>query len=169
MQVYRLRNAIHTAWFQQRIAKHAWENWIPAAIAPARHDRERQWCKRTDSALRAAAEHCVASCATFACARIQRTNGWVCASLRLYVVCCVLCVFCMLCRCLLLLLCVSCVMRVVCVRGPACCVVCVSCLLCVRCPLVSYMLRVRCHACRTCRARFHNVADNAPMTYRTKR
>ena len=114
-------------------------------------------------------EQCVASCATFACAKIQRTNGWA-RGIPSFV-CCVLCVMCLLyvVCCLLLLLCVSCVMRVVCVRGPACCVVCVSCMLCVCCPLVSYMLRVRCHACRTCRARFHNIAENAPMTYRTKR
>ena len=119
-----LRSATHAAWFQQRIAKHAWENWSPTAIAPERHDRERQGGKRNVSALRAASEHCVASRATFACAKIQTTDGWESGipsfvSCMSYVVCC--CYH--ACR-------VPCAL---CAREPACCVVCVSCMSCVRC------------------------------------
>ena len=150
MQVYSLRNAIHAAWFQQRIAKHAWENWIPAAIAPARHDRERRGIKRNDSDLRAASEHCVASRATFACAKILTTNGWA-RGIPSFV-CCMLCVMCIMyvVCCLLLLSCVSCFVRVVCARA---CML----LLCVSC-----MLRVRYHACGTVRA--DNVSVLIPTT-----
>ena len=36
MQVCSLRSSIHAAWLEERNAKHAWENWSLAAIAPAR-------------------------------------------------------------------------------------------------------------------------------------
>ena len=55
--------------------KNAWENWSFAAIAPARHDHQRQRSKRNCSAPHVACELCASSCATFACAEIQTTNG----------------------------------------------------------------------------------------------
>ena len=83
----------------------------------------------------------------------QLTAGRV-ASLRLYVVF----------RVLFVVVIMRVVCRARCVRAGLHVALCVCAL-----SRVSCMLRVRCHACRTCRARFHHVADNAPMTYRKKK
>ena len=58
------------------------------AIALARHDRQRQQNKRNYSAQRAASQHCAASCATFACAKIQGGARETSVCL-LWCVCCV--------------------------------------------------------------------------------
>ena len=104
MQVNSLRSAMHAGWFQERIAKHAWENWSLPVIDPVRRDLQRQARRRNYSARRAASAPCAPSCATFACAQIDTTSGrargissWVCCMLHivrcmlyvaaLYVVC----------------------------------------------------------------------------------
>ena len=53
------------------------ENWSLAAIAPGRHDGQRQKNKRNLSKLRAASEHCAALRATLAWAKRQLMGGRV--------------------------------------------------------------------------------------------
>ena len=174
MQVSSLRTAPHAAWFQERYVKHACKDWasqrvpMPATIVIANGAGE--------TAVRAASEHCAASCTPFACAKIQKTNGQV-GGIHSYVcclLCCILCVVVIMCECV-----VACRARCVCVGGVGY----VMCewaggwgMLRVRgrtggaWPRMLCALRVRCHACRACCAfKKSQLYHNKTTTYRQKR
>ena len=125
-------------------------------IAPARHDHQRQGCRRNCSALRAASEHCAASCGTLACAKLQTTNAWT-RFLRMYVEFCVLQNVCMLyvvCGCIL-------VRRAHCVRCQVCRVCCVCVVKCVGCVGTRVVYVASSMARESCMLRvLQNVAEN---------
>ena len=72
MQVYSLRHAIHAACFQERISKHAWENWSFAAIAPPRHDRQPQGASDPVAVAR-----CDNFCLVVALVLLCLADGWL--------------------------------------------------------------------------------------------
>ena len=149
MRVYSLRSATRAAWFEERSAKHAWENWSLAATASAPHGRQRQGASQTvqlfEPHLNTALPRAQGSSAPKSKQLTARRVGMLCVVYCMYVDCCgvVLC-------------------RARCVCAGVCCVCGWACGVCVECVIalvvhavsalsrLSYMSRVRCHACRTC-------------------